>query len=352
MTSKSLAAALGLWLIFLLSSCATQSSAKRSSSGQLPAALSFDRSAGRGDGIFVILRTEQGEELLFNVDTGCPYTVLDRSLEPQLGKRIGKTRIRWIFQKPVPTYIYRSPKLYSADVQLLMGPKVLTDDVRSHFPDRPVKGILGMDCLANYCVQLDFNSGEMRFLDNAALAPAELGTALPLTIQHYALTRFGAIRFIGGKGAAAYANMDFFHDRRLRTSVDTGLLGNVDMAMEPKIFRHVLKTDRPDWIQGITNASITRAAGFLEAPSELGTIRRLVCGELSKKQGLFQVSVGSLFLGRYLTTFDFPNNTLYLKPTDTSAPAPDITRISAHQSDPVSTPSTPDKNQKTPPPAR
>src|SRR6185369_5573391 len=40
-------------------------------------------------------------------------------------------------------------------------------DVKDLLPGypRPIKGILGMDCLHHYCVQLDFAAGKMRFLD-------------------------------------------------------------------------------------------------------------------------------------------------------------------------------------------
>jgi len=46
-------------------------------------------SDGHIHGVFVTLRLADGEKLLFLLDTGRPNTVLDKSLEPKLGKRLG-----------------------------------------------------------------------------------------------------------------------------------------------------------------------------------------------------------------------------------------------------------------------
>ena len=55
----------------------------------LPAETSFEKAAGRGDLVCLKLRLERGGELLFALDTGAQVTLLDKSLEPKLGKRLG-----------------------------------------------------------------------------------------------------------------------------------------------------------------------------------------------------------------------------------------------------------------------
>src|SRR5438874_1054551 len=59
--------------------------------------------------------------------------------------------------------------------------RVATDDLRWMTPGRPIMGVLGMDCLEHYCVQLDFTSQKMRFLDPERLGDEDLGRASPLS---------------------------------------------------------------------------------------------------------------------------------------------------------------------------
>jgi len=59
-----------------------------------PAEAPINEGAGRGANLFVMLHLENGEALPLVVDTGAPFTVLDRSLEPKLGKRLGTAKHR------------------------------------------------------------------------------------------------------------------------------------------------------------------------------------------------------------------------------------------------------------------
>jgi hypothetical protein len=59
----------------------------------LPADVTTVKDAGRGNWLIVTLRLENGEKLPFMVDTGCPITGLDKSLEPKLGTCLGTTTV-------------------------------------------------------------------------------------------------------------------------------------------------------------------------------------------------------------------------------------------------------------------
>ena len=62
----------------------------------LPAEASFTKvngAAGSGGNLFLTLRLDTGEELLFLVDTGSPLTVLDKSLARKLGRRRGTAEV-------------------------------------------------------------------------------------------------------------------------------------------------------------------------------------------------------------------------------------------------------------------
>jgi hypothetical protein len=75
---KTISVAFICTCLLLLCSCATESSIRP----QLPADVTMNKEAGRGGHLIVTLRLENGEEIPFQVDTGAPITVFDKSLEP------------------------------------------------------------------------------------------------------------------------------------------------------------------------------------------------------------------------------------------------------------------------------
>ncbi len=164
-------------------------------SKRFPADVSINKNAGRGDFLFVALRLETGESLPFSVDTGSPITLVDVSLEPTLGKRLSTMPVRMAGHAQQKSGCYAAPKLWLGDVPLQTGSNIWVYDFKQP------RGILGMDCLKNYCIQLDFQAGTMRFLDSEHLDTTELGKAFPLilsstgpqgkfvrpTIQHHGL---------------------------------------------------------------------------------------------------------------------------------------------------------------------
>src|SRR5258708_5266481 len=127
----------------LLCSCGTtpRGLANAPTRTNLPPDAPFNRGAGRGDYLFATLRWENGEELLFDVDTGCPFTILDRSLEPRLGKRLRTRKVRYAWFGKATLSEYRAPRLFLGDTQLLLGDKVEVDALRPIYPSRPLQGI-------------------------------------------------------------------------------------------------------------------------------------------------------------------------------------------------------------------
>src|SRR2546425_3715450 len=82
--------------LVLLSSCATAPIWFPADSIRppLPTEISLNKGAGRGDNLFVTLRLDTGEELLFLVDTGSPCTVFDRPLSQNWGSGLGRRKAR------------------------------------------------------------------------------------------------------------------------------------------------------------------------------------------------------------------------------------------------------------------
>jgi hypothetical protein len=127
----------------------------------------MNKDAGRSQLIFITLQLEDGQELPCIIDTGCLVTILDQSLEPKLGKRCD-TESTLALGVIHEVGIYKATKLYLGGTLLKhTGTNISTCDCKwlSTFCGRPVMGILGWDVLQQYCIQLDFASHRMRFLD-------------------------------------------------------------------------------------------------------------------------------------------------------------------------------------------
>jgi hypothetical protein len=181
--------------------------------------------------IFVKLRLETGEELPFMLDTGVATTILDKSLEMKLGKRLGSHEMAYgwkAFGKPT-CGIYAAPNFYLGNVRLQTGSRVDTDDLTKIWPGYPMMGILGMDCLRNYCIQLDFAAKKMRFLNPDHLSPENLGRTFPLTFSGNVFTR-----------------MDFFDKKNVWFMLDTGAWGN-DGALTADLFNLALQKQNEVW---------------------------------------------------------------------------------------------------------
>src|SRR6266480_4942438 len=116
--------------LLLLCSCATTPNwdAEDSITPPLPGETSLNKGAGRGDQIRVALHLKSGQEIPVMVDTGSPDTTLDKSLNPQLWKRIGKEKFKFPAMRNGTAASYKAPELYLGGTQLRIGKTVSTID--------------------------------------------------------------------------------------------------------------------------------------------------------------------------------------------------------------------------------
>src|SRR5665213_2775329 len=142
----------GIFLsLLLLCSCATENSIHP----RLPADVTMNKDAGRGGLVVVTLRLASGEGLPFVVDTGSPVTFFEKSQTSKLGACLDSGTL-WNFGVVQEAHAYAAPKLYLGRTLLLSGSNVVTFDYKqleSHDAD-PIVGLLGMDVLKHYCIQL------------------------------------------------------------------------------------------------------------------------------------------------------------------------------------------------------
>lgn len=286
--------AIAFCLLFLCS-CATWNSTPL----PLPPETNLNPQAGRGDGIIIKLRLEDGEELPFVVDTGSPATALDKSLEPKLGRRLGTRTETYAYYGKKSMGLYHAPKLFLNGVQLQTGSRIFTDDFSStlNFTNHWFAGILGMDCLRHYCIQFDFANGKIRFLDpNEKMNGEDLGEAFPLTIL------FGGL----------FAHADFFGTGKVYFRPDTGAVSEIDAELSHKLFQRELKMQNL-LLEGNISTNGPNFAARSKTIFGSQTYTNLLFLEKTGRPWYDHDWLNLQFLARNLVTFNFPKRKMYLK---------------------------------------
>jgi hypothetical protein len=280
--------------LLFLCSCATENSIRF----RLPADVTMNPEAGQGGLLIVTLRLASGEKLPFMVDTGASGTGFDKSLEPKLGKRLG-IGTAWHFGDKQEGGTYAAPRLYLEGTPLLMpGTNVFTYDFRpvSSTAGRPILGVLGMDVLGHFCIQMDFQAGKMRFLDDEHAGKKNWGRPFPLT-------DIGDGRFSIRENLAGAKNSS--------SVIDSGC--NYDGWLSEPLFQRWTNHTKlpadgevrfPIGVLGGETYSDVNLRGFGAEALSAGDSHMVFNG------------IGLRFLARHLVTFDFPKRTMYLKRTD------------------------------------
>jgi hypothetical protein len=258
-----------------------------------PADVVMNPDAGKSQWLFVTLRMEDGTELPFFVDTGATVSCVDKSLAPKLGARLATFKGKH-YDDIVEGGMYATPKLYLGGVPLETGGMIAALDLAdpASKAGRPIMGILGMDCLRHYCIQLDFEAERMRFLDPGS-AEAAWGEAIPVTFPH-------GVSFVHRRG--------LMEGTAEEVLIDTGNVhdGDVELAFfREKVRERVLlvKADRVDGKE-------PRKAWLPRCEWDGAEYTSLQMGSGVN-------SIGLRFLARHLVTLNFPKQVMYLKRTST-----------------------------------
>ena len=286
----------------LLCSCSTQykpvarNSLPPASASQLPPESTAHESFRHGFPFALTVRFGDGEEALFLVDTGCSRTTLDSSFEPSLGPCLGKEWVSALEGGIKRAKVFAAPKLYLGNTQLITGDTILTGKAAGPY-DCPYKGILGVDCLSHYCIQMDFAAGRVRFLDPHRPKGEDLGSAFPILPP----TALSPVPLI---------NMDLSKVGSFRFMVDSGFWNVVDVTLTPALMRKASQNKL------VTATSLFVGFRVFSCDSVVmggENYKDLLMGEVPIKGDQLQGFIGRRFLARHLVTFDFPNRVLYLK---------------------------------------
>lgn len=281
-------------LLSLLLLC--NGAAENSIRPQLPADVSMNESAGRGGDLIVTLRLESGEELPFLVDSGASGTSFDTSMEPKLGSPIGTMMIQ-SWGKHQKVNVYAAPRLYLGGAPLMKtGGGVIAYDCKYTSPDggRPVMGVLGMDVLEHYCLQLDFAAGKIRFLDDEHADKKTWGKAFPIVP---------------------------LNNKDARPAVAGNLLG---LPAPHSLIDSGCTSDgwlMPQYFQQWTNQAVPPAKGEARSPTVMFGGEAYPFADVAENH-VESDGIGIHFLARHLVTMDFPKRTLYLQ-RQSIGPLPD-----------------------------
>lgn len=272
--------------IFLNLNLFCSGATEQSSQCTLPADVSINKDAGRGNWLIVTLQLDSGQNLPVIVDTGAGGTVLHKSLAPKLGKRLGPAILHHD-GKTITNAAYAAPRLYLGGTPLLMtGDAVICGEM--DLPARAGRkfmGILGMDVLEHYCIQLDFAAGKMRFLDGQHADKSNWGKAFAISPLSDQDSRPAiAQNLLGRKGTLSL--------------IDSGFLG--DGSLMPKYFQL--------W----TNQAVVPTNQEARSPDGVFDGKEYPFVDLSEKDWPSD-AIGLNFLARHLVTLDFPNHTMYLR---------------------------------------
>jgi hypothetical protein len=288
-------------VLLLLTGCASLPSEHQpppagtmASSPRLPAELGMNRDAGHGNVIFVNVQMENGSAWPFVIDTGTTWTVFDKSLEPLLGQRVHTATVwRWGVQED--SGIYPAPKLFLGGAPLLTGRAVATDDFQkiSRSFGRSVMGLIGMDTLKNYCMQLDFAAGKVRFLDPDHADKSKWGQAFPLTDIGDGCLRVNE-NLAGADGPGSLIDTGCAYDGWLTWTVYQQWTNRTVLPAAGEV-------RRPEGVLGGEHFSHLALRGL--------DLSALTDGDRHMKFN----GLGLSFLSRRVVTFDFPNHTMYLK---------------------------------------
>ncbi|MHC4584016.1 MAG: aspartyl protease family protein [Planctomycetota bacterium] len=250
--------------------------------------------APKPDLIFLPVRFKE-KEYWFVLDTGSSLTVFDASFRHELGAatKIVETQTA---ANSIIVELFDAPEAFLGPLNLQDCGEVACFDLRllSSVLGRPISGIIGMNFLREYTIQINFDEGILSFIQPMGADKSDWGRGLAMNCDLAGCPR------ITGR-ILDQINIDFL--------IDTG--ANASGYLEHKIFRKIL-TDTGSK----TSKVLVQTASGIQKLRET-RIEDLSVGSLKYQNLIFSESKGSRlglsFLTRHIVTFDFPNSRIYFK---------------------------------------
>ncbi|HTY88650.1 MAG TPA: retropepsin-like aspartic protease [Candidatus Acidoferrum sp.] len=245
--------------------------------------------------LFIPVRVK-GKERPFVLDTGAGITCVGQTLAAKLGRPVGiVTAHHW--GEDLTNRLYVMPAIYLGGARLRNGTNVMALDLKSIsiLCGQPIEGILGMDVLKHYCVQVDFAANKVRFLDDSQGDKPAWGRAFPM----------GPLNDEDPRPAVAG---NLFGEEGPHSIIDSGYDGAGWLM--PKRYAQ--------W----TNQAAAPSPATAHSP-DARFFGETYPGMRLNREDVESDGMGLKFLARHLVTLDFPKKTLYLKRTNIG-PLPNV----------------------------
>jgi hypothetical protein len=236
----------------------------------------------------------KGTEYWFLLDTGSSFTIFDASFKYDLGDATAKATIMTP-RNTISADIYNAPEAMLGEINLKSCAGVLCLDLEQtgYAEGKKIKGILGMNFLRKYMVNINFDLDTLYFFDSVQGEQLKWGQSCDLTFP---------------TGGLPHVKGTVFFDIPVEFLVDTGYSGTG--SLEEKVFQQILSQKKAKTIE----ASFVTLGGTIKERE--ARINDLTIGELHYRDLIFSELDSSIlgleFLARHSVIFDFPNKRMYM----------------------------------------
>jgi hypothetical protein len=237
----------------------------------------------------------KGSEYWFLLDTGSSFTIFDSSFRYDLGEPTGKIIIRTP-RNEMTADMYNAPQAMFGEINMKSCAGVLCLDLeQSGYADgKKIKGIIGMNFLRKYMLQIDFDTDMLYIFMPVQGEQLKWGQSCDLTFP---------------TGGLPHVKGMVFFDIPVEFLVDTGHSGTG--SLEEKVFQQILSQKKAKTIEA---TFITMGGTIKEREAR---INDLAIGELRYRDLIFSELDSSIlgleFLARHNVIFDFLNKRMYLE---------------------------------------
>ena len=234
-------------------------------------------------------------EYWFLLDTGSSFTIFDASFRNDLGNATGKAKIKTP-RKERSEDIYNAPEAFLGGMNLKSCAGVLCIDLEQagYAEDKKIRGIIGMNFLRKYMVQIDFDLDMLYFFESVQDEKLRWGQSCDLTFP---------------TGGLPHIKGTVFFDMPVEFLVDTGYCGTG--SLEEKIFRQILSQKKAKTIE----ASFVTLGGTIKERE--ARINDLGIGDFHYRDLIFSEMDSSMlgldFLAWHGVIFDFQNKCMYVE---------------------------------------
>jgi hypothetical protein len=292
-TLLKIVSSLFLIVSLLVGGCADEPTKTSNKSTDQNIIAEFDISTG-GDPILLPVKYK-GEKYSFIFDTGSSHTVFDISFRQELGD-VKKTEKGLTQGNPIVAEIFDAPEAFLGPLNLQDSGQVSCLDLKmlSLIDGRKISGIIGMNFLRRYVIQIDFDKGTLSFLQPVEEQHPDWGIELPIWYDSLGLP-------VIKSNILNNINVDFVIDTAANS---TGGLGS-------DIFKQILSKNKLKTSETLfaTASGVIKKREIRIDSLSVGAYKYvgLIFSEANYSQ------LGLLFLARHTVTIDLPNRRVYFK---------------------------------------